>query len=190
MIVVNRLILLAMGLSMLATGGVGLLRGLDLWGDANGMVLSSGLVPEISANPWAVQVIAAIASSTAIVAVAVLLANLMPRSRLLCVARSKAGRTQIKTSSLLSALRDDVRHELDVAQVRTNIRGRVRKPRLSVWVVANSTDLPRELLTKLGEGPAVRVRAVVTEPQLPVCVYLRFPSNISARGRSGRAPIA
>lgn len=190
MIVVNRLILLTTGLSLLAAGGAGLLRGLGLWGDANSTVLPSDLVLEISANPWAVQIIAAIAASTAIVAIGVLLANVTPRSRLLRVARSKEGQTQIRTSSLLSRLRGDVRHELDVTQVRTSMHGRVCKPRVSVWAVANSTDLPRELLVRLAEGPASRVRAAIGERQLPIRAYLRFPPGTSDQGHSGRTPVA
>lgn len=190
MTVLNRLSLVVIGLLMLSVGGAGLLRGLGLWGDASGGVLPSDLLPEISANPWAVPVTAAIAAGIAITAVGVLLANITPRSRLLRVARSSEGTTQIRTPSLLSALRDDICHELAVTQVRSSMRGRGRKPRVDTWVVANSFDSPRELLTKLAEGPAPHARSATGEPLLPLYVYLRFPSGIGGGGRRGRTPVA
>lgn len=184
MSVINRVILLLTGAVLLAGGGAGLSRGLGIWGDAGSPVLPADLIPEISANPWATEVVAAVAAVAAITAVGVLLANITPVSRLLAVARSNDGQTQVRTSSLLLALREDVRHSLEVTQVRTSLRGRVAKPRIRAWVVAGSIDSPRELLSALAAGPAARVRVAAAEPQLPISVYLRFPTGIASNGRT------
>jgi hypothetical protein len=187
---INRLVLLLVGVALTAAGAAVVARGLGRWGNDKGPILPHDIVLVLEANPWARRLVAAIAASVAVSALWLLLANLTPRSRILKVARHCTGNTVIRTASLLDAVRDDARHYAKLSQVRASMAGRPGRPRLNLWLTINSTDSPQHVLETLTDTIAPRLRRASGDDAFPVSAQLRFAPKAAHPERKGRASVA
>ncbi len=170
----NRLSVLLFGLALSAAGAVVLAHRMSLWGQSGDVLLPSDALLELRANRWAIPLVAVAATMVAVWAAWLLLANITPRSGLLRVSRHAEGGTQIRSSSLLKTLREDVRAELELSEVSASIAGRAGRPQVSLWVTLNPTDSPSEVLHSIAGGPVSRLRAATGDPELRVSVQLRY----------------
>ncbi len=170
----NRFNILLLGLTLSAVGAVMIAHRVGLWGHSGDVLLPSDVLLELRANRWAIPLVAVVASTVAVWAAWLLLANITPRSGLLRVSRHAKGGTQIRSSSLLKTLREDVRAELECSEVSASIVGRAGRPQASLWATLDPTDFPSEVLRSIASGPVSRLRAATGDPELAVSVHLRL----------------
>ena len=175
--VVNRVVLAALGLLLLAAGGLGIARGVGAFGEKRE---SSPLFPERVYTfpvdrPWFWWAVIGVLLLIALLALAWLLSQLKvnrPATRLDQTTDARDGYTTLHAGALTKAVEEDALGIPGVAKASANVHDRKRQE-LSLSVdLAASADIDA-VRARLESEVVARLREAVSNPDFPVHIELR-----------------
>lgn len=175
--VLNRTLLTLLGLLALAAGGLAVLRGTGVLGDASATLLDRSALDDLLARDWTAYAGAGVAAVVGALALLWLLAQLPRRvGGGTLVLADESGTTRIAQSALDRAVEQEIAAYAGVRSASVTLLGDASRPTLRITVTADRrADLPalRDRIRR--EAVAQLAVALESDPAIPTQILFVTP---------------